>query len=386
MNDVLLARRIVALAGIAFALFAFNTVENLPIGLLDLMSDDLNVSLAAIGLLVSSSAIVVAIASLPLAYGMVRVPRRYVLVAVIAVLAASTWVVAATHSYSVLLGARLAGALAQALFFAVLAPAAVSLFSPQVRGRVVGLVFASGSCATVVGVPAGTWLGHQDSWRTSFYALTALTVCALLAVALCVPTSRPGESHADTGVEPNRRRYFLVLATTALSVAGAFTAFTYVAPFLRDVSGLGPGAVSASLTGFGAGGLFGVLLVGAFGDRFPSSVVILPVCGQVLALGGLWAFGDTTWVSAIGVFALGLTAAPVYAATSGRVLQVAPGRTDVASAANSAAFNMGLAAGGALGGVIVAAGNVRMAFAVGTVVSALGALVAMSNSRHPQPA
>ena len=388
MSDAALPRRIIAIGGIALALFAFNTAENLPIGLLDLMSDDLGVPLAAIGLLVSSSAIVVAIASLPLAYGSGQFPRRYVLTGVIAILAASTWISAATDSYAVLLGARLAGALAQALFFAVLAPAAVALFSPQVRGRVVGFVFASGSFATVAGVPAGTWLGHLDSWRTSFYALSAVSVVALLAVAACVPTTRPGESHADTGVEPDAKRYRLVLLTTAISATGAFTAFTYVAPFLREVTQLGAGAVSALLTLFGIGGLVGVLLVGALSDRLPSAVVAVPVAGQFVALAGLWLAGEIPWASALGVLALGLTAAPVFAATSARVLHLAPGRTDVASAANSAAFNAGLAAGGAVGGLVVALSSVRTAFAVGTIVSGIAAAVAVSGRRRAriQPA
>src|SRR5699024_5663672 len=202
---------------------------------------------------------------------------------------------------------------------------------PEVRGRVVGVMFACGSLATVAGVPAGTWLGHHGDWRTPFIALAVLGLVALLLVGICFPTARPGSSPRDLGAAPGRARLVSLL----------------------DVAGFDGDGVSALLTLFGIGGLAGVLLVGAMADRHPRLVVAVPVTGQAGALAALTAFGGQAWVAAVGVLALGLTAAPVFAATQGRIMHVAPAGTDTASAANSAAFNLGIAAGGALGGVVL---------------------------------
>lgn len=370
-----LARRVTALAGLALSAFTFNTTENLPVGLLELISEDLGTSLSATGALVAGYGLVVAATSVPLAHLGRPFPRRYVLAVVLTVLVVSTGVSATANSFPVLFGSRVATALAQAMFWAVLAPAAVGLFDPRVRGKVVGALFACGSLATVAGVPAGTWLGHQAGWRTSFVVLTALGLAALIAVSTGLPTTRAGTGHGDVGTAPDRRRYAMLLATTALSATGAFTAFTYITPFLHHVGGVGADGVSALLTVFGVAGLLGVLLVGATADRHPRLVVAAPVTGQACALLGLVLFGETPWALGLGVCALGLSAAPVFAATQGRILHVAPRGTDVASAANSAAFNVGIAAGGGLGALVLAAGSLRAVFVTGAAVSLLAMLV-----------
>ena len=372
------ARGVLALAGLALSVFTFNTTENLPVGLLDLIARDLDTSISAIGSLVAVYGLIVAATSVPLARLGRPFPRRHVLAGVLCVLTVSTWVSATAGDFAVLFGARIGTALAQAMFWAVMAPAAVGLFRPEIRGRVVGLLFACGALATVAGVPAGTWLGYQNDWRTPFFVLAALGFVAFLVVSICLPTTRPGSSHSDLGALPDTRRYAILLVTTVLSTTGAFTSFTYITPFLRDVADFDANGVSVALALFGAGGLVGVLLVGAAADRFQYLVVAVPVTGQTIVLTVLYLFGDRPWVAALGLLALGLTAAPVFAATQGRVMLVAPRGTDMASAANSAAFNVGIAAGSGLGGLILGIGSVRQTFAAGATVSLAAAAAVWS--------
>ncbi len=145
------------LAALILSVFTFNTTENLPIGLLKLISADMRVSLQSVGYLVTGYGVTVAVVSLPLAHVTRHLPRRYLLIGVLAVLFLASWVTAMAGSYRVLLVARVATALGQALFWAVMGLVAVSLFSPSVRGRIIGVLSAGGSLATVLGVPAGTW-------------------------------------------------------------------------------------------------------------------------------------------------------------------------------------------------------------------------------------
>jgi DHA1 family inner membrane transport protein len=369
-------RRAAVVAALMLAAFTFNTTENLPVGLLSLMADDLRVSLAAVGALVTGYGLTVAVGSLPLAHVTRAVPRRYLMTGLLTVLAAACWVCALTAvSYGLLLAARVATALAQALFWAVMGPIAVGLFPPERRGRIIGLLSVGGSLATVGGVPAGTWLGGHSGWRMPFAVLGALAVVSLIAVAVLLPTSRPRESHAAYGAAPDRRRFAVVLATTALSVTGAFTGFTYLVAFLDEVSGFGRDAVSAVLMAFGAAGLAGVAVTGPLLDRWPRATLTVPVTGQTVALLGLYAAGSSQVATVALLMLLGASVAPAFMATQSQVLRVAPGRTETALAANSAAFNVGVAAGALLGGVLLPLTGTRGTFLVGGLLTAVALVV-----------
>ncbi|MFI6014234.1 MFS transporter [Streptomyces sp. NPDC051243] len=370
-------RRAAVVAALMLAAFTFNTTENLPVGLLPLMAEDLGVSLAAVGALVTGYGLTVAVASLPLAHVTRSVPRRYLLAGLLGLLAVASWVSAlGAVSYGVLLAARVATALAQALFWAVMGPVAVGLFPPERRGRVIGLLSVGGSLATVAGVPAGTWLGGHTGWRTPFALLGVLAVISLLAIGGLLPSSRPQEGHSAYGAAPDRRGFRVVLAVTALSVTGAFAGFTYVVAFLEEVSGFGEDAVSGALFAFGGAALAGVLVTGPLLDRFPRATLALPVAAQAAALLGLGATGHVPAVAVVLVMLLGASVSTVFMAAQSRVLHVAPGRTETALAANSAAYNVGIAAGALLGGALLSWVGVRGTFLVGGLLT-VGALAVL---------
>ncbi|MFC5216442.1 MFS transporter [Streptomyces coerulescens] len=368
-------RRAAVVAALMLAAFTFNTTENLPVGLLALMADDLRVSLAAVGALVTGYGLTVAAASLPLVQVTRSVPRRHLLAAILGLLAVASWVSALSGvSYGVLLSARVATALAQAVFWSVMGPVAVGMFPPERRGRVIGALSVGGSLATVAGVPAGTWLGGHTGWRTPFVLLGVLALVSLVTIAALLPTSRPQDGHAAYGAAPDRRGFRVVLAVTALSVTGAFAGFTYVVAFLHEVSGFGAGAVSAVLFAFGGAALAGVAVTGPLLDRFPRATLTVPVAAQTVALLGLWATGHVPAASVVLIMVLGASVSTVFMATQNQALRVAPGRTETALAANSAAYNVGIAAGALLGGALLPVAGVRGTFLAGGLFT-LAALV-----------
>lgn len=370
--------RAAVVAALMLAAFTFNTTENLPVGLLTLMAGDLRVSLPAVGALVTGYGLTVAVVSLPLAHLTRSVPRRYLLAGLLGLLAAASWVSAvAGVSYGVLLAARLATALAQAVFWSVMGPVAVGLFPPEQRGRIIGLLSVGGSLATVAGVPAGTWLGGYAGWRTPFAVLGVLALVSLVTIGALLPTSRPQDGHSAYGAAPDRRGFGVVLAVTALSVTGAFAGFTYVVAFLDEVSGFGADAVSAVLFAFGGAALAGVMVTGPLLDRFPRATLTVPVAAQAVALLGLYAAGHVPAVSVVLLMLLGAAVAPAFMATQTQVLRVAPGRTETALAANSAAFNVGIASGALLGGALLPAVGVRGTFLAGGLLT-VAALVVVS--------
>ncbi|WP_328908062.1 MFS transporter [Streptomyces sp. NBC_00234] len=357
------------LVALMLAAFTFNTAENLPIGLLEVISESLRVSVSAVGLLVTGYGVTVAVASLPLAHAMRAVPRRHVLTGLLAALVVSSLIAALASSYWLLLAARLLTALAQALFWAVMSPVAVGLFAPAVRGRVIGALSVAGSLALVLGVPAGTWLGRQSDWQVPVAMLAGLGIISLVTIAVLLPTSRPEEEHAAYGISPDARRFGIVLAVGSLSATGAFTGYTYIAKFLSDVSGFPPGTVSTLFMAFGVACLAGVSITGALLDRFPHAALTTAVATQAVGMLGLYAAGTDPVAVVVFLVLMGGALGPVFMATQNAMLHCAPQRTDIALAANSGAYNAGIAAGAALGALVLPLADVRGTFLVGGLFS-----------------
>lgn len=368
------------LAALMLAAFSFNTAENLPIGLLELISKGLRVSPSAVGYLVTGYGVTVAVASLPLAHVTRAMPRRHVLTGLLAALVVSSLVAALAAFYWLLLAARLLTALAQALFWAVMGPVAVGLFRPEARGRVVGALSVAGSLALVLGVPVGTWLGQRSAWPVPLAVLAGLGLLCLLPIAVLLPTSRPEEGHAAYGTHPEARRFVIVLTAGTLSATGAFAGYTYIVKFLGEVSGFSQNTVSVLFMAFGVGCLAGVGITGALLDRFPRAVLTAAVATQAVGMLGLYVAGADPVAAVVFLVLMGGALGPVFMATQNEMLRCAPGRTDFALAANSGAYNAGIAAGAALGGLILPLADVRGAFLAGGLLT-VGACAVLFGER-----
>ena len=367
-----------ALLALAVAAFAYVTTETLPIGLLLLITADLGVSPSTAGLLVTWYGLVVVAASIPLTHLTRRVPRRLLLSGVLAVFVLTTWVSAAASSYSMLLSARVVTALSQALFWSVVVPTAAGLFPPRVRGRVIAVVFAGSSLAAVLGLPVGTWLGQQAGWRTAFLALSGFGLAAMVTIAACLPTTLPGGGHAARGTTPDARRYLTLMTMTILATTGTFAAYTYITPFLTEVSRFPAAATGPLLLVRGVAGIVGVAAGGALVDRNPWAAMLIPVTAQATALLGLYALAGTP-VAAVGLVALsGLSFAALTTALASRVLQVAPGNADMAAAGAATAVNVGITAGAFIGSILLPGLGVRSTALVGGLLSLAALAVVLS--------
>ncbi|MCO1656866.1 MFS transporter [Pseudonocardia humida] len=364
------ARSVITLLALSLSTFVFVTTETLPIGLLPLIADDLGVTQAAVGLLVTGYGMVVVLATIPLTRFTRRVRRRPLLAALLGVSVVGTSVSALADDYPVLLASRLGVALSQALFWSVVTPAAAALFPAATRGRALSILYAGSSLAAVAGVPVGTWLGQLAGWRSAFLAVAALGLIPLLVVAVLLPEAPAGGHESDRGSAPDRGRYLALLAATALAVSGAFSAFTYVSPFLVEVAGFPLAATGPLLLARGIAGVLGVLAVGLLVDRNPWLTMTAVVGLQAVALGAQYALGAVPVVAVVAVAAAGLALSALAAVLGARALVVAPGSTAMASAGASTAFNVGITGGALLGGLLLPAG-------VGTTALA-GALLSLA--------
>lgn len=375
---------VVVLVALALALFSLSTVETLPVGLLPLIAKDLGVSEAEAGRLVTGYGIVVAVASVPLTHLVRRVPRRALLAWLLILFVVANLVSAATPGYWVLLAARITVALTHSVFWSIVAATAAGLFPPEVRGRVVAGLFSGLSLAGVVGVPAGTWLGQQTGWRVPFLVMSGLGFLALLAVVTLLPPTVGEESHATTGTEPSRRRFLVLMAAIVLVICGVFTGYTYITVFLTEVTGFSQAAVAPLLLASGIAGIAGTVLAGAVVDHWPRGTLVLAVGLLTATMFGLYAFGGTAFLAVCLMALLGFAMSSMTTALQNRILHVAPGSTEMASAAGSAVFNVGIAGGSFLGGFLLTTGpGVRGAVLVGGLLGACAVAVLLAEPRAP---
>jgi MFS transporter, DHA1 family, inner membrane transport protein len=382
MNDRdVSVRALAALAVLSLSTFAYVTTETLPIGLLTPIAESLRTTPAAAGLLVTGYGLVVVVLTVPLTRLVRGVGRRRLLIGLLGVLVLGTLGSALAPTYALLLTSRALTAAAQAVFWALVVPVGASLVPQRLRGRAVTILFAGSSLAGVLGVPAGTWVGQQAGWRAAFVGMSASALGLLVLVSVLLPSEQGAYDGARTGTRPDARRYRLLLATTALAVTGAYAAFTYVEPFLLQVSGLSSGQVSPVLLVRGLAGLAGVALASLLVDRNAWLTGLLAVALEAAALLTQY-LGGTQRVVAVTAVALSAGALAAFAAALGtRVLQVAPGSTDLAAAGSSTAFNVGITVGALLGSGLLATTGLRSVALAGFAVTAL-ALVAQLLERR----
>jgi predicted MFS family arabinose efflux permease len=374
-------RALAAVAVLSLSTFAYVTTEALPIGLLTPIAESLRTTPAAAGLLVTGYGFVVVVLTVPLTRLVRGVGRRRLLIGLLGVLVLGTLGSALAPTYASLLTSRALTAAAQALFWALVVPVGASLVPQRLRGRAVTMLFAGSSLAGVLGVPAGTWVGQQAGWRAAFVGLSTFALGLLVLVSVLLPSEQGAYEGARTGTRPDARRYRLLLATTALAVTGAYAAFTYVEPFLLQVSGLHGGEISPVLLVRGLAGMAGVALATLLVDRNAWLTGLLAVALEAAALLTQY-LGGTHPVVAVTAVALSAAALAAFAAALGtRVLQVAPGSTDLAAAGTSTAFNVGITAGALLGSGLLTTTGLRSVALAGFAVTAL-ALVAQLLERR----
>jgi predicted MFS family arabinose efflux permease len=196
-----------------------------------------------------------------------------------------------------------------------------------------------------------------------------------------MPDPPPGGSDADRGSAPDAGRYRMLVIATALTVAGAFTAFTYLSPFLTEVSGFSEAAVGPILLVRGLAGLVGVLLAGALAGRHLWWSMVVLVGGQMLALAAQYAWGANQAAAVVATSAAGLVLSGMTTVLAARLLEVAPDTTDLASAGVSTAFNVGITAGALVGSFLLTNTGVRSSALVGALLTAAALTAVLAEPR-----
>ena len=380
-----------ALYALTAGAFGIGTTEFVIMGLLRQVAADLQVSLPAAGLLISGYALGVFVGAPLLTLATDRLPRKAVLIGLMMVFTLGNLACALAPDYGWLMAARVITSLAHGTFFGVGAVVAAGLVPAERRARAISVMFTGLTVATLLGVPAGAWLGLHAGWRATFWAVAAIGGLATIVIALLVPADRATSAAGSVRralAAVSRPPVMLGLLTTTLGYAGVFTVYTFIQPVLVQVSGLPDRAVSPVLLVFGIGMIAGNLLGGRFADRAPTAAIpaTLLALAAVLALLGAAMHQAPAMVIATGL--LGVAAFATVAPLQAWVLQRAgdDGR-NLASSLNIGAFNLGNAAGAWLGGLVVGhGGGLARLGTAGALITLAGVAVSALALRRVRPA
>lgn len=365
-------------------IFVAVTSEFLPIGLLPQLTAELGITEAQVGLLITVFAASVVVATAPLTHLTRSVPRKSLLIALLAVFAVANLVAALAPSYAVLLAARIIGGAAHGVFWAVVTPYAARLVTPQRLASAVAIATGGATVASVAGLPLGTLLGAAVGWRVSFAVIAALVVVIAVLIVIVLPpvehrvTDAPSPARFAAVRDATFAPVMVLCATIVLVTLGHATFYTYIAAWVIDVAGFAVADVAGILLLFGAAGAVGLVVAGVLGDRFPRALLPVLLIGVTASVVGLATASDSALavVVLLTLWSAFLGGVPVIA--QARVLQTASlALRDIAAAWLTVAFNIGIGGGALLGGIVIGTWSVAALplVTVGCLVLALGLVV-----------
>ncbi|HEX4357721.1 MAG TPA: MFS transporter [Pseudonocardia sp.] len=379
----------IGLLALALGGFGIGLTEFGIMGLLPEIARDFGVSEPVAGYLISGYALSVAVGGVALTAAVTRFDRKKVLLALMVLFIAGNLISAVAPSYSVLMIGRIVAALCHGAFFGVGSVVAADMVAPNKRAGAIALMFTGLTVANVLGVPAGTLLGQQLGWRSTFWAITIIGVIALVGIRLLVP---PTPASTTTGLRAElsvfrRPQVWVSVVVTVLGFGGMFGGFTYIAFTLTEVTGFATSTVPWLLVLFGVGLFAGNFIGARLADRAltPSLVIILALLTVVLVTFALTAHSKVaTIVSLLLMGAVGFATVPGLQL---RIMGYAQDAPTMASGANIAAFNIGNALGAWLGGLAIGAGfGFVSPLWVGAGVTAVGLVVLLGGSVRPRRA
>lgn len=346
------------LAALALGGFAIGTAEFASMSLLPYFAASLGVDAPTAGHAISAYALGVVVGAPVIAVGAARLPRRIILVALMAVFTIGNLLSALSPSFGWMLVFRFLTGLPHGAYFGVAALVAASVSPPERRAQSVAMVMIGLTVATIIGVPMANVVGQWIGWRWGFVIVAVLAAMTAVAVYVFAP-----RAPADAGASPlrelgalKRGRVWLTLGIGAIGFGGMFCVYTYLASTMAEVTHASPAALPVVLAVFGAGMTVGTLVCAWAADRAQ-----MPAIGGVLlwsaaALALYPAATGSLWTLMPVVFLIGCGGG-LGAVLQTRLMDVAGDAQTLAAAMNHSAFNFANALGPWLGGLAIAAGH-----------------------------
>ncbi|MFE2750695.1 MFS transporter [Actinosynnema sp. NPDC059335] len=368
--------------------FAIGTSGYIVSGVLPAVSEELHVSHATAGQLLTAFAIAYAVSSPLLAAVTGRWERRTLLVTALGVAAVGNLLAALATNYPLLLVARVVSALGAAAYTPAATLVATVLSPPEHRGRAVALVFGGLTFSLVLGVPAGNLLGGPLGYQGVFALIAAVSALAAVAVRCWLPRvdAPPAVGLRQRFAPAADRRVLMVLGLTVLACLAVFSVFNYIAPLLAETTGLGGAAIGVLLVAYGLGSVLGNWGAGRLTDRFDTRklLVVLFSCFTVV-LATLPLTTTTPVSAAVALFAWGALTWSANPPIQSWLIELAPANSGLLLSLNASAIYLGIGLSGVVGGLVISWAGLLPLAPIASLLAVV-ALVMLVFSLKPQDA
>ncbi|KZE29245.1 MFS transporter [Chelatococcus daeguensis] len=370
-------RHWLAAGSVGTAAFALVTAEFLPVGLLPAMAADIGISEGQAGLMVTMAGVLGALAAPSVTVGAGRLDRRNVLMVLVGLLVASNLIVALSTSYPLVLLGRLLLGIGVGGFWCIGVAIGPRVMPEPTGTRGTAIIFAGISLGTVAGVPAGTFIGDVLGWRAAFAAAAGIGVAVLVAQALLLPALPPQRAirWRDLPALLHVPKARIGLLAAFFMFGGQFFAYTYIAPYLVQITGLGSGMVTGLLLAYGTAGFFGNVAgswVAGKDARTAVAATALVLGASALALAAFGAIPMAA-IAIIVVWGLAFGALPI--ATQTFMFRAASEALETGAALLVSLIQVAIALGATVGGLTVDSFGLVSAMVAGGIVMMLGAPV-----------
>jgi predicted MFS family arabinose efflux permease len=348
-----------ALLSLAICTFSLGTTEFVIVGLLPTVADALHVSESQTGLLVSAYAIGIAVGS-PIFTSLTgTMPRKTLLFLLMIVFILGNAAGSVAPTFALILISRIITAVAHGVFFSVGTVVAAEMVPANKKGTAVSMMLSGLTIATILGVPFGTIVGQAFGWRWTFIGVALLGVIGFFCLLVFLPKNIKMDAPPTLNEQVNliaNGRVILALLMTILGFGGTFVSYTFLAPILQDITGYAESSVSMILLAYGVAVTIGNVIGGKLANQYPikSLRYVFTLQSLVLAVFSLTAPFHELGVAT--VFFMGLFAFMMNAGVQVYTVSLAdkfvPAAKSIASAFTISSFNIGIASGSYIGGIV----------------------------------
>ncbi|SDC14173.1 MFS transporter, DHA1 family, purine base/nucleoside efflux pump [Paenibacillus sp. UNCCL117] len=366
---------------LAVVSFLVGTSEFIIAGILDKVADDLGISLAAAGQLITVFSLAYAFGTPFLLAAAAKVQSKKLLLYALAVFVLSHIATLVLPGFAFLIGFRIIMALASGVFVVTALTVAAKLAPPEKQGSAIATLVMGFSTALIVGVPLGRLAASIYDWKLVFGALGILGILAIVLVAFTIPNTeseQPVPLREQVSLLRNPK-IAVALLITFFWIGGYSITYTYISPFLLTITGMSEQAVSIALFAFGVASLIGSKLGGFSTDRWgfsPTLVGGMLVHTVVLVLISLAAHSTALMFPLLMLWSFSAwSSGPTQ---QYHLLTLAPGASSIMLSLNSSVLQLAMAAGAGMGGVIVEHSSLSVTSWIGAAGVFAAVLIAAS--------
>jgi len=360
--------------------FVVGMVELIIGGILDLIADDLNVTVGMAGLLITIFSLIFAIAAPILLVVTGNIERKKLTLISLLIFLVGNFVTIFSPTYTVLFIGRIISALSGSLLIILCLVMAPNIVEPEYRGRAIGIVSMGVSGSIVLGIPVGLILGQTFGWRAPFVLIALLTILSMIGVYFLMERvqPRPAVPLKNLLTTLKVRKILTAQLTTFFFLTGHTVLYAYLTPFVKATMGIGGVWISVIYLIFGIAAVSGGGVGGAFSDRFGAKPTIF-IC-TILFTFVLYAVPYTTFSIPVFIVMLmiwGVLSWAITPAVQSYLIVTSPETSDIQQSLNNSALHFGIAFGSFIGSLIIDHATVENNASVGAIFVVISLITAI---------